>query len=111
MSLARHIALDTSTTALTAARLETKGLLLRENDEADRRVLRLTLSQEGEALLIELVAGVHRMREALLGALEESERRTFMRLLRKFVHVNNEQSAAPLQRETHKPPADEPNRQ
>jgi DNA-binding MarR family transcriptional regulator len=110
VSLARHIALDTSTTALTAARLETKGLLLRENDQADRRVLRLTLSQEGEALLTELVAGVHRMREVLLGALEESERRTFMRLLRKFVHVNNEQSAAPLQREAPKPTAEEPTR-
>jgi MarR family transcriptional regulator, temperature-dependent positive regulator of motility len=98
VSLAKHIALDTSTTALTAARLEDKGLLHRSTAAADRRVLCLSLTAEGESLLTELVAGVHLMREKLLGALDDTERKTFMRLLRKFVHVNNEQSPAPLDR-------------
>jgi DNA-binding MarR family transcriptional regulator len=47
VSLARLIALDTSTTALTAARLETKGLLAREVAEQDRRQLCLSLTAEG----------------------------------------------------------------
>jgi hypothetical protein len=40
---------------------------------------------------------VHEMREQLLIALEPQERELFMELLRKFVHVNNEQSRAPMQ--------------
>lgn len=108
VSLARHIALDTSTTALTAARLESKGLLQREVMESNRRMLCLNLTPEGEATLANMVPGVHRMRGALLSALEPSERLTFMRLLRKFVHVNNEQSPAPLQREAPARPAAAP---
>jgi DNA-binding MarR family transcriptional regulator len=96
VSLARRVALDTSTTALTAARLEAKGLLVRRVADNDRRQLKLRLTGEGEVLLASLVSGVHRMHDGLLSALEPTERRLFIRLLRKFVHLNNEQSRAPL---------------
>jgi DNA-binding MarR family transcriptional regulator len=96
VSLARRVALDTSTTALTAARLEAKGLLVRRVADNDRRQLKLRLTGEGEVLLASLVSGVHRMHDDLLSALEPTERRLFIRLLRKFVHLNNEQSRAPL---------------
>jgi MarR family transcriptional regulator, temperature-dependent positive regulator of motility len=79
--------------------------LLRETMGSNRRMLCLSLTPEGEKTLANMVPGVHRMREALLGALEPSERVTFMRLLRKFVHVNNEQSPAPLHREAQASPS------
>ena len=100
VGLARQIGLDTSTTALTAARLEGRGVLRRDVSETDRRLLQLTLTVEGEALLESTVSGVHAMREKLLSSLPQEEREVFMALLRKFVHINNEQSRAPL-----RPPA------
>jgi MarR family transcriptional regulator, temperature-dependent positive regulator of motility len=96
VGLARRIGLDTSTTALTAARLESKGLLTRSVVEGNRRQLQLVLTDEGEGLLASLVPGVHEMREQMLAALAPDEQELFMQLLRKFVHVNNEQSRAPL---------------
>jgi MarR family transcriptional regulator, temperature-dependent positive regulator of motility len=96
VGLARRVAVDTSTAAQTAARLESKGLLRRLPAETDRRQLTLYLTPEGERLLVKLVSGVHRMRERLLGSLEVDEQALFMSLLRKFVHLNNDQSRAPL---------------
>lgn len=96
VSLARLIALDTSTTALAAARLETKGLIFRTGSDTDRRQLELSLTRAGDRLLESLIGGVHRLRAQLLGAMEPGEQEIFLRLLRKFVHLNNEQSRAPL---------------
>jgi DNA-binding MarR family transcriptional regulator len=96
VSLSNLIALDTSTTALTAARLETKGLLKREVSEANRRQLRLSLTADGLKLITGLVSSVHRMRARLLEGLEPEEQQVFMQLMQKFVHLNNEQSRAPL---------------
>ena len=97
MGLARRIGLDTSTTALTAARLESKGLLTRTIVENNRRQLKLALTLDGEAWLQSLVPGVHKMRQQMLAALDPEEQELFVHLLRKFVDVNNEQSRAPLQ--------------
>lgn len=97
VGLARRIGLDTSTTALTAARLESKGLIVRSIVQNNRRQLQLTLTDEGEGLLASLVPGVHEMREKMLAALAPDEQELFLELLRKFVHLNNEQSRAPLQ--------------
>jgi DNA-binding MarR family transcriptional regulator len=97
VGLARGIGLDTSTTATAAARLESKGMLTRDVVATNRRQLRLRLTREGEDMLRSLVTGVHKMREQLLGSLEPQEQELFMELLRKFVHLNNEQSRAPLQ--------------
>jgi DNA-binding MarR family transcriptional regulator len=96
VGLAKRIALDTSTTALTAARLQAKGLLVRKGSDVDRRQLQLTLTPEGETLLASLVSGVHHMRRQLLDSLAPEEQELFMTLLQKFVHVNNAQSRAPL---------------
>lgn len=96
VSLAKLVALDTSTTALTAARLEGKGLVARTVSASDRRQLELNLTPAGYDLLESLISGVHRLRAQILGSLDPGEREVFVRLLRKFVHLNNEQSRAPL---------------
>ncbi|WP_085315407.1 MarR family winged helix-turn-helix transcriptional regulator [Derxia lacustris] len=105
VTLAQEVALDTSTAAEIAARLEAKGWIVREL--LARRQRRLVLTPEGSALLAELVPGVHEMQERLMGSLEDDERREFLRLLRKFVHLNNEQSRAPLRRSEAGPAASE----
>lgn len=100
VSLARRIGLDTSTTALTAARLEGRGMLDRTASQTDRRLRRLTLTADGEVLLASTVTGVHAMREKLLSSLPPEQRELFMALLRNFVEHNNEQSRAPLRKMT-----------
>ena len=100
VSLAHRVALDTSTTAQTAARLEAKGLINRRASEADRRQLALTLSPAGETLIDALVASVRQLRLRLLQALDAEEQELFVHLLQKFVQLNNEQSRAPLRAAT-----------
>lgn len=94
VTLAREVALDTSTTADIAARLEAKGWI--ERRLLPRRQRSLVLTEAGRALLARLIPGIHRLNEDILEPLSPQERAEFMRLLRKFVRMNNAQSRAPL---------------
>lgn len=94
VTLASEVALDKSTTAELAVRLEAKGWIHREL--LPRRQRALSLTAEGEAVLASLVPHLRVMNKALLSRLDAGERSEFMRLLRKFVQVNNEQSRAPM---------------
>ena len=88
VTLADKVALDTSTTADIATRLEAKGWIVRELLPRRQRALRLTA--EGEAVLVEMLPRVHPMYSRLLEPLEPAERTEFLRLLRKFVHLNEQ---------------------
>jgi DNA-binding MarR family transcriptional regulator len=90
VTLAQLIALDTSTTADIAARLEAKGWILRE--VLPRRQRRLSLTPAGEEVLLELKPGADILYEGIMSSLEPAEQKEFMRLLRKFVHLHDSQS-------------------
>lgn len=92
VTLAQMIALDTSTTADIAARLETKGWILRE--VMPRRQRRLSLTPAGEETLLELRPGAEVMFGSLMSDLEPAEQKEFIRLLRKFVHLNDHPATA-----------------
>ncbi|MFP8834383.1 MarR family winged helix-turn-helix transcriptional regulator [Hydrogenophaga sp. XSHU_21] len=86
VTLAQRVALDTSTTADIATRLESKGWIVREMLARRQRSLRLT--PDGEAVLADMLPRVVPMYRQLLEPLEPAERAEFLRLLRKFVHLN-----------------------
>ena len=94
VTMAQHVALDTSTAADIAARLETKGWITRQVVARGQRDLRLTPA--GEALLASMVPAMSEMQNTLLGTLTEQERHDLMLLLRKFVTANNGRSRAPM---------------
>lgn len=96
ITLAGLVALDKSTAAEIAVRLESRGWIHRE--VMARRQRRLSLTAQGEAALASMVTAVHTLRDRMLGSLLPDEKKEFIRLLKKFVHVNNDQSRAPLQR-------------
>lgn len=96
VGLAGLIGVDTSSTALTAAKLAERGLIKRAVSSSDRRLLSLTITSKGEQMLEATVGGVHKMREVLLSSLPESDREQFIEMLRRFVHVNNDESRAPM---------------
>jgi DNA-binding MarR family transcriptional regulator len=95
VTLAREVALDTSTTADIAARLEAKGWI--ERKLLPRRQRSLSLTTAGAAVLARLLPGIHALNGAILEPLNPDERVQFLQLLRKFVRLNNAQSRAPLQ--------------
>ena len=98
VTLARLCALDTSTAADLAVRLEERGLVMRVMPMKSKRFRLLHLTREGKALVNKLVPSSHVLARHLLGALHAHEQKVFLRLLKKFVHLNNEVSRAPLDR-------------
>lgn len=90
VTLAQLIALDTSSTADIAARLEAKGWILRE--VLPRRQRSLSLTPAGEVVLQGMRSGIEQMYLGMMDRLDGEEQREFMRLLRKFVHLNDQQN-------------------
>ncbi len=87
VTLAQRVALDTSTTADIATRLEAKGWIVRELLPRRQRSLRLTTA--GQALLDEMLPRVRPMYEQLFQVLDDSERAQLVQLLRKFVRLRS----------------------
>jgi DNA-binding MarR family transcriptional regulator len=94
-TLARSIGLDTSTLAGVIDRLEARALVQRNASPEDRRVRRLTPTDDGLAVLAAVVPAMQQAQARILGPLPPPEQREFMRLLRKLVAANNELSRAP----------------
>lgn len=82
VTLADLVALDTSTTADIATRLEAKGWIERKLMARRQRSLRLT--PEGLAVLTDMLARVEPMYQRLLAGLSPTEQAEFLRLLTKF---------------------------
>jgi DNA-binding MarR family transcriptional regulator len=55
------------------------------------------LTADGEAVLASMAPSVLELRDKMLAKLSPEENIEFSRLLKKFVHLNNERSRAPLQ--------------
>jgi len=98
VTLARLCALDTSTAADLAVRLEERGLVRRMMPLKSKRFRLLHLTPEGAMLLKKLVPSSRLLADRLLKALSKEEQKIFLQLLKKFVHLNNEESRAPLDR-------------
>ena len=87
VTLAERVALDTSTTADIATRLEAKGWLHRELLPRRQRSLRLT--DEGHAVLADMLPRVNAMYAELLAPLNGAERTEFLRLLQRVVGLHS----------------------
>ncbi len=83
-TLAGLVAVDRSTMADVAARLEERGLLFRAPG-ADRRVKLLSLTVDGERLLDDIEDAVDRAQQRMLAPLSPDERGQFLALLEKLV--------------------------
>ena len=98
VTLARLCALDTSTAADLAVRLEERGLVMRMMPMKSKRFRLLHLTQEGKILVEKLIPDSHVLARHLLKAMNKQEQKVFVGLLKKFVHLNNQISRAPLDR-------------
>ena len=83
--LCRHLSLDSGSMTRMLDRLEQKGLLLRKRCADDRRLVRLALTDEGQALADKLPEiGVNAMNQ-LAGALDSEELQTLEAILKKIL--------------------------
>jgi len=98
VTLARLCALDTSTAANLAVRLEQSGFVKRMVPANSKRFRVLRITPQGAALLRKLLPSGRLLSRRLLQALDKKEQKIFLRLLKKFVHLNNDESRAPLDR-------------
>jgi MarR family transcriptional regulator, temperature-dependent positive regulator of motility len=98
VTLARLCALDTSTAADLAVRLEERGLVRRMMPMKSKRYRLLHLTPEGTEIVKRLIPSAFVLSRRLLRALNNDEQKIFVRLLKKFVHLNNQESRAPLDR-------------
>jgi MarR family transcriptional regulator, temperature-dependent positive regulator of motility len=98
VTLAGLCAVDTSTAADLAVRLEERGLVMRMMPMKSKRFRLLHLTSDGKALVEKLIPSSRVLARELLKALDRDEQEVFVRLLKKFVHLNNEVSRAPLDR-------------
>ena len=64
-----------------------------------KRFRLLQLTPKGAALLKRVLPSRYVLGRRLLQALNKEEQKLLLRLLKKFVHLNNEESRAPLDRE------------
>ena len=94
-TLARSIALDTSTTGGVVDRLESRGWMERRTSPTDRRARQLFLTPEGQTALAATVPAMLRTQEQILAPLTPDQRTEFMRLLGMLVEENNTLSRAP----------------
>jgi DNA-binding MarR family transcriptional regulator len=81
--LAQAVALDPATSGSVIGRLEKKGWIIRQRDEADRRRWRLTITDAGRQTVASLIEPIGRSQSRLLAPLQEAERQLFCQLLRK----------------------------
>lgn len=105
-TLAGLIAYDRVTIGGVIARLEGRGLILRETSAADRRAKKLRLTERGEAVLRTALPAVRRTQEVILKDLSAEERETFLALLSKMTDASNELSRAPLRPAAGRPARD-----
>ena len=89
-TLARNIALDTSTTAGVVDRLEARGVITRSASPDDRRVRLLSLTPAGEQLLVDVIPRMEKAQQLILAPLSPGQQAEFMHLLRLLVNKTPE---------------------
>ena len=87
--LADAVAKDRATIGAVADRLEQKGLVHRVINERDKRARRLSLTDEGSALLSTIRPLVEEIQKDILPGLNEAEYREFVRLAAKAAKVHS----------------------
>ncbi len=84
IDLAQALGVDPSTTTRMCDRLAAKKLIARRRDEADRRIVVLSLSASGRRLVERVTERRRREIERILGAVDQAERANLVRAFTVF---------------------------
>lgn len=89
VTLARKVAFDAATFGSVIGRLESRGWVRRESDEADRRRKLLWVTQEGAQAANEMKRLVRKVQQRILAPLEDGEREQLLALLDRLVTAHD----------------------
>jgi MarR family transcriptional regulator, lower aerobic nicotinate degradation pathway regulator len=85
LRLGRAVRLDRTTIAGVVKRLETKGLILRQESPRDRRSNLLQVTEAGKSMLAELIPAADRAQRRMLAKLQPAERKQLMELMVRLI--------------------------
>lgn len=85
VTLANRVAFDAATSGSVMGRLETKGWIRREPDQADRRRKLLWLTPTGQKATLEMKRSVNLVQEKILSPLSPEEAQMLIGLMAKLV--------------------------
>ena len=92
--LSRVIYFDRSTIGDVLDRIETKGWIVRQSPDSDRRIKTLMLSPAGQDVLRQVAPGIRRVQERLLAPLTAAEAKTLIRLLTRIADAGDDEDDA-----------------
>ena len=98
VTLGAEVGIDRTNVADVVSRLESRGLVERRTNPADRRTRLVSITAEGREFLQRVRKAMEIAQERFLAPLGEEDRRIFMRLLRELVEAGNETGRAALRR-------------
>ncbi|WP_440118716.1 MarR family winged helix-turn-helix transcriptional regulator [Paenibacillus sp. QZ-Y1] len=84
VDVARQLSLSSGATTIVLNQLESEGLIQRERSEDDRRIVWLSLTDDGEQLARTVINNRGRMTWELLQALTEEEQQQMFGMLKKI---------------------------
>jgi DNA-binding MarR family transcriptional regulator len=96
--LADRVNVDRNTASLLVEQLVKLGVVVRQVDEADRRVRLLRLTAKGRKLYIRLRPAIDAVNEDILSPITPSERKLLMNLLIRVIEGNLSRDGRPLRR-------------
>ena len=96
--VARHICHDAGSLTRILDELEERGLVTRARSETDRRVVALTLTTKGLAMVETLLPRVVEFWNGLLGDFSHAEIKSLIKLLSRLVSAAGEQRILPRRR-------------
>ena len=88
--LSQAIYFDRSTIGDVLDRIESKGWIIRQSAQNDRRIKSVTLSSSGHEVLRQVAPAIRRVQERLLAPLTASEAKTIVRLLTKMADAGDQ---------------------
>jgi DNA-binding MarR family transcriptional regulator len=94
--VANRIGNDRATIGGVVDRLSSRGLIVRTDDPADRRVRKLTLTAAGARLLDEARPAMHTVQQRMLEPFSQEERDTFVRMMTRLVLHHNGSARVPM---------------
>lgn len=94
VTLANRVAFDAATSGSVIGRLETKGWIRREPDQADRRRKLLWLTNAGYDATLQMKRAVDRVQEKILSPLNPEEAQQLISLMTKLVAGHEQNTPA-----------------
>ncbi len=83
--LAERLHVSTPTVVKSATRMEATGLLARRRDEADRRLVRLYLTDQGRSVQTDIESARDELERRATHTLTDAERKHLISALRKII--------------------------